>query len=238
MLRKFGSHLRDQWIGTTALFLVLAGGTAYAANTIVSTDIVNNEVYGADVRDDTLAGGGLGHVDLKPGSVRSSEVAADSLAGADINESALSTVPSAANANTLDGKDSSEFAPAEAYVRGTGRVVPQALAVQPGANTFLGPPMAGFLRLSYFCPSPTSNTGFLWVYNDSGSVANVFVDNGESNPTYRQMAAGANFFVPANPAGEAYSIQAQGALGIQTIQIATANRAGDCHAQAQAVLAS
>jgi len=89
MLRKFGSHLRDQWIGTTALFLVLAGGTAYAANTISSTDIVNNQVFGADVRDDSLAGGGLGHVDLKPGAVRSSEVAVDSLTGTDIGPKAV-----------------------------------------------------------------------------------------------------------------------------------------------------
>ncbi len=71
-------------MSTLAVVLVIGGGAAYAANTIISTDIVNNEVYGADVRDDTLAGGGLGHVDLKAGSVRSSEVGADSLTGADI----------------------------------------------------------------------------------------------------------------------------------------------------------
>ncbi len=76
-------------VSSLALFLVIAGGTAYAANTVFSSDIVNNEVYGADVRDDSLAGGGLGNVDLKAGSVRSSEVANDSLAGADIDESSL-----------------------------------------------------------------------------------------------------------------------------------------------------
>ena len=53
-------HLRRQWMGALALFLVLTGGVAYAANTVFSTDIVNNEVYGSDVRDDTLAYGGLG----------------------------------------------------------------------------------------------------------------------------------------------------------------------------------
>lgn len=89
MLRKFGSHLRDQWMGALALFLVLTGGTAYAANTVFSTDIANNEVYGIDIRDDTLEGGGLGHVDLKPGAVRSSEVANNSLTGADIRDHAL-----------------------------------------------------------------------------------------------------------------------------------------------------
>ncbi|HYH60852.1 MAG TPA: hypothetical protein VD766_03205 [Solirubrobacterales bacterium] len=89
MIRKLGSHLRDQWMGALALFIVLGGGTAYAANTVFSSDIVNNEVYGADVRDDSLSGGGLGHVDLKAGSVRSSEVGADSLKGGDIAEETL-----------------------------------------------------------------------------------------------------------------------------------------------------
>ncbi len=79
-------------MGALALFLVIAGGTAYAANTVGSSDIINNQVFSADVRDDTLAGGGLGHVDLKAGSVRSSEVGADSLTGADIaNQSGVDT---------------------------------------------------------------------------------------------------------------------------------------------------
>ncbi len=124
----------------------------------------------------------------------------------------------------------------ESYIKGAGRATGQALAVTPGANTFLGPPLNGFLRLSYFCPSPTSNTGFLWVYNDSGSVANVFHESGSANPTYVSMAAGANFFVPASPAGDSYHIQAQGALGVMTIEVATVNRSSDCHAQAQALL--
>ena len=35
-------HLRRQWMGALALFLVLTGGVAYAADTVFSTDIVNN----------------------------------------------------------------------------------------------------------------------------------------------------------------------------------------------------
>ncbi len=124
----------------------------------------------------------------------------------------------------------------ETYLKGSGSATGQALAVTAGANTFLGPPLNGFLRLSYFCPSPTSNTGFLWVYNDSGSVANVFTESGDANPTYRSMAAGANFFVPASPAGDSWHIQAQGAPGVQTIEAAAVHRAGDCHAQAQGIL--
>ncbi len=56
MLRKFGSHLRDQWMGATALFLVLCGGTAWAVdgplagkNTVGSEDIIANEVKSSDI---------------------------------------------------------------------------------------------------------------------------------------------------------------------------------------------
>jgi hypothetical protein len=59
------------------LALVIAPGTgsAYAANTVFSTDIVNwevksvdigtDEVRSADVRDDSLAGGGLAGRDIR-----------------------------------------------------------------------------------------------------------------------------------------------------------------------------
>ena len=56
-------------VATLALVIAVAGGTAYAANTVFSTDIVNDQVYSADVRNDTLAGGGLGAQDLRSGAV-------------------------------------------------------------------------------------------------------------------------------------------------------------------------
>ena len=75
MRSKFFVHLRRQWMGAVALFLVLAGGTAYAANSVFSEDIVdgevksvdigNNQVRSADVRDDSLAGGGLTGDDIQ-----------------------------------------------------------------------------------------------------------------------------------------------------------------------------
>ena len=44
MIRTVLAHLRAQWMGALALFLVLAGGTAYAANTIGTSDIINGQV--------------------------------------------------------------------------------------------------------------------------------------------------------------------------------------------------
>ena len=89
-------------VATLALVIAVAGGTAYAANTVLSTDIVNDQVYSADVRNDTLAGGGLTAADLRNGSVgnteiadggvRSADVQNESLTGADIKEQALDVV--------------------------------------------------------------------------------------------------------------------------------------------------
>jgi hypothetical protein len=122
------------------------------------------------------------------------------------------------------------------FIQGTGKAAGQAAAITPGVNLFLGPPLLGFLRLSYNCPNTLSNNGTFIIYNDSGSVANVFVESGTGNPTYTQMAAGDHMNLGASATGDSFHIQAQGALGIITIEAATVNRATDCHAQAQAVL--
>jgi hypothetical protein len=89
LIRVF-DHLRRQWMGALALFLVLTGGVAYAAATIGSEDVIDNSlttndlknnqaVKSADVRDDTLAGGGLTTADLAPGSVTGADVLDDTL---------------------------------------------------------------------------------------------------------------------------------------------------------------
>lgn len=52
MAHKLFAHLRRQWMGALALFLVLTGGSAYALaghNTVFSDDIVNGEVKQADL---------------------------------------------------------------------------------------------------------------------------------------------------------------------------------------------
>jgi hypothetical protein len=96
-------------ISLTALFIALGAG-AYAAglapNSVKSKHIVDNQVKSGDVRDDSLTDGGL--------------------TGEDVREDTLGEVPQASsadsaqsaaqanNAESLDGKDSSAFAPAGA----------------------------------------------------------------------------------------------------------------------------
>src|SRR5262245_17461716 len=113
MLTRLLAHLRQQWAGVLALFLVLTGGVAYAANTISSADIINGEVKTADiadtdgvrtadVRNDNLTGGGLAAADLRSGSVGSAEVADNAVVSGDIKNGEVSvldtnkTIPSGA----------------------------------------------------------------------------------------------------------------------------------------------
>jgi hypothetical protein len=113
--RAFG-HIRHNVVAYMALFFALGTGGAYAANTIRSSDIVDNEVYSADVRNDGLSGGGLAAQDLGPGSVRTSEVQDGSLTGFDVKDGMIGqvdladgTVNSAKVAdNSLTGADINE----------------------------------------------------------------------------------------------------------------------------------
>lgn len=96
-------------MSTLAFTLVIGGGTAYAANTVFSTDIVDgevktadlaansvtgakvtsNQIYSTDVRDDTLASGGLSSIDLAADSVGASEIAANSVDSEEIINNSL-----------------------------------------------------------------------------------------------------------------------------------------------------
>src|SRR3954453_17620355 len=54
MVKRTWQHLRTQWIGALALFLVVSGGSAYALaghNTVFSDDIVNKQVKKGDLAD-------------------------------------------------------------------------------------------------------------------------------------------------------------------------------------------
>jgi hypothetical protein len=84
-------HLRRQWMGALALFLVLTGGVAYAANTIASGDIIDGEVKTADlganaVNSSKLANGQVQVADLGQGAVATDELANGQVKAADIGD--------------------------------------------------------------------------------------------------------------------------------------------------------
>jgi hypothetical protein len=105
-MRRIRDHLTyANVMATIAVFLVLSGGTAVALdgiNTVDSGDIINDQVKSVDVRNDDLPTGGLGAVDLRPNSVRGSEVQDGSLAPAD-SSNVVARVRGTDSVSTGDG---------------------------------------------------------------------------------------------------------------------------------------
>jgi len=95
------AHVRNNLVGYVALFVALSG-TAYAAGTIGSDDIIDDSIRSIDVANDTSTGGGLAPADLRPDSVGSSEARDDGLKGVDIDEASLGSVPNADHATNSD----------------------------------------------------------------------------------------------------------------------------------------
>jgi hypothetical protein len=89
MFRTVLAHLRAQWIGVLALLIALGTGSAYAANTVFSEDIVNGQVKAVDigtgqVQSADVKNEGLTQDDLGSNSVDATEVADDSIDGGEL----------------------------------------------------------------------------------------------------------------------------------------------------------
>ena len=69
MLAKLFGHLRQQWMGALALLLVLTGGVAYAANTVGSSDIIDESILSQDLKNSEV-----GSADLKNNAVQGVDV--------------------------------------------------------------------------------------------------------------------------------------------------------------------
>jgi len=80
-------------VATLALVIAVAGGTAYAANTVFSADIVNGEVKTADlanrgVTSAKIADASVALGDLAPDSIDAEKVANNSLGSAELRDNA------------------------------------------------------------------------------------------------------------------------------------------------------
>ncbi len=88
-MKKVTQFMRSNLIASVALFVAL-GGSAYAADTVFSTDIVDGEVKTADVQDEGLTGtdiGGLTGADVDDNSLNGDDVRG--LTGADVQNDSL-----------------------------------------------------------------------------------------------------------------------------------------------------
>jgi hypothetical protein len=93
-MKRLVQHVRSNVVAYIALFVALGGTSAYAANTVFSTDIVDGEVKRPDLQNNAvnnakLAGASVTKAKVAANAVDSSKVADNSLIGADIDESTL-----------------------------------------------------------------------------------------------------------------------------------------------------
>lgn len=107
MLSAFRSHVRHNVVGYFALFFALTG-VAYAAGPLKPGDPAGGDLAGT-YPNPSIAGD----------AVTSGKVSDDSLTGADIDESSLAKV---GDADTLDGRDSRDFARFSGVVQSDGTV--------------------------------------------------------------------------------------------------------------------
>jgi hypothetical protein len=212
-----------------ALFVAL-GGTAYAAATIGSAQVIddslqtqdlknNSAVRSGDVADDNVANGGLVGADVRPDSLKSSDVASltggdvtdDSLKGADVDESSLGEVRSAADAaraddaDKLDGLTASEFAKAIPNASGsspaiqTERVSSIAIASNRDFGDFRvrAPSIANSFQV---CNDATAARTFI-IYTGGGSTSTdstrqqLSVDSGACSPVFSTGGDNSDFQV-------------------------------------------
>ena len=208
--------------------LAALSGTAVALpgkNTVDSGDLKNAQVTGRDIANNAVTGR-----KIKNGAVGSGDVTDNSLTGADVNEGSLGQVPSAASAataDTLDGRNSTDFLPASGDAP-TGSILRGVLNIGAGYDDATTPSPAGTLGtgdISFgvrFATQPSfhyveagqagppgCNSGTAGAPDAApGSVCVYEVDaNNETaigaNPPTRQ---GVTLFIRAEAAGEAYVI--------------------------------
>ena len=263
-------------VSLLALFIAL-GGSSYAAitlkkNSVRSSHIKNGQVKRADlarnaVDSSRVAQGSLLAEDFAPGqlpagpqgergpqgpqgSVDTSNyftkgesdgrfvqqggkaADADLLDGQD-SSAYLPANGTAANADTLDGLDYTEFMPnTQGQIR--------SFAGLTGADADTPRRGTSNWEVWYSCPnaSPTSSAnGTLHFRNLSSGTINLFIDNGSSNPAHTTLAAGAQRDEAALAAGEAIEFDAQGFADgrIAHARVLTRNRTTDCQWQFWAI---
>ena len=101
MIKRVGRYLRQHHLALLSLFLVLGGGSAYAAATVLPA----NSVGARQLKKNAVL-----TAKIKNNAVNGAKVANNSLGGADILESALGKVPAATNADHTTSADNATSA--------------------------------------------------------------------------------------------------------------------------------
>ena len=151
--------------------------------------------------------------------------------GADINSGTVAEA-------RIDNSIARDSEVSNSFIQGRGAAKHRAQAISPGSNVWFWQMSDSDLWISYDCRSDLASNGFVGLKNTSGTeTVNVFSDNGDSNPSYRQLAPGEFFSQGAAAAGEHITFQVQGTY-VATIEVFSVHRTSDnkCHVQAQTLI--
>jgi hypothetical protein len=143
------------------------------------------------------------------------------------------------NADKVDGVDATSF------VRGNGTAYRGAvdLARGSGFSNLILDTNDPTIGLQYSCPNDLSTLGTVAVLNrtfvDGAQTANLFVDDGSTNPSYQSLPSGRVANVAAAPNGEHITVQAQvPGPKVVNMEVFSVHRpaSNDCHVEAQAIV--
>jgi hypothetical protein len=168
MLKTIAAYLRRHHLALLALFFALGGTSFAAANALLPRNSVGTK-------------------QLRKNAVISSKIKNNSVLGADILESSLGLVPSAANAQSLGGTPASGFYTKPQVDAKTGQTFVKWGVPSTGTDTtVLSMPGYGELHLKcndtgtiftyYLNTSSSGHT--IWVADDGAHVANANGDSG------------------------------------------------------------
>src|SRR5215213_6439022 len=100
-------------MATIAVFIAL-GGTSYAISKLPKNSVGTKQLKKNAVTTPKIKNGAVTAAKIKDGAITGAKIQDGAITGAKIQTSSLGTVPTAANANALDGRAASSFAPAQA----------------------------------------------------------------------------------------------------------------------------
>ena len=166
MLRKLFRRLTyANVMSTIAVFGVLAGGTAYAANEWTGANIVDGSLTGADVYDNTISG---------------NDITNNSVASADVKDQSLNTfdVSTFLGADIVDGSLTSADVAPGTFVEGRGQLLSnrivftpvqfRTLLAIPGLGELIASCGDGFAQITY--RNTTSGPVDAWLDDDAAGI--------------------------------------------------------------------
>ena len=115
MLSSLRKHLSYSNVAATAALFTALGGTSYAVISVDSSDVVNNSLRSEDLRNNSVRSR-----DIRDRTLRARDLRPNTLGGGVINESTLSQVPRAADAERVGGATAQQLriaCPADTIVK-------------------------------------------------------------------------------------------------------------------------